>query len=966
MARKLALLVLFAITAPLPAGPRDREWQQVKEATDTDEPQTVISLLKPIESAAFADHAWGEGAKALAMRIALEGNIGGGASATVKKITAATATAPDEARPLLRLLQARWLFTYYQKNRFWMSERSATTTAPGDDFETWDLSRVLAEIDKRFQDSLADKPVLQKTPVGQFSEFLKGGDLGDELRPTLYDLIAHSALEFYTMEEVAASQPQDAFEITADSPALDSIAAFLAWHPQTPDATSPKLRSLQLYQDLLNFHQADPNPTAFLHCDLERLRWAGKAAVGPTKAARLDTALRAFIETHAKHPLSADARQDVANALIEKKQSKDARDFAQIGAESFPDHPFGKLCKKLVTNLEAKSIKLETETHWTPAGAEITLKHANLSHVWFRACRRDWVPDDEMERHDPAPKDETQIAALLNLKPVLAWDAALPDDKDFLQRSTTLPAPGQLQPGYYIIIASANDDFSIKNNCISCLPVHGTTLVMVVRCHERKLDGLVTAAVTGAPHEGIEVSIWPGTESTKTDADGWFSLPITRESNEFLVVAGTGADCAITRTPKHGFAFDDKVEEPRESIIFFTDRSIYRPGQTVHFKGIYCDANRQSGIYHTLAGKQATVILQDSNKKEVQTLEVLTNEHGSFSGTFNAPSGGLLGYFTISAKDLGQTSCRVEEYKRPKFFAELMPPAAPAALGARVTLNGKAEAYTGAVIDGATVTWRVTRITDLPSWIHWSEWSSLRNSDDREIANGTATTAADGSFPITFNATPDLTIDPKADPVFEYEVTADVTDPSGETRSAAYTLNVAYTTLKASIEMASWQEEGKPVKFHISTQSHDDEGRPAKGLLTIHALREPEQCSRGNLRKEYSSIDDEDPDPSNPANWKLGGVVKEIPVQTDQANTENAGEAEVSASLPAGIYRAVFVTKDANGRSVQAIEGFQVVKPSSNKFRFFGTIRVDFEYVKVCSYGHRLAASSHRSSGRTA
>jgi len=117
MASKLALLVLVAIAAPLPAAPREREWQQVKAATDTDEPQAVISLHKPIECAAFADKAWCEGTKALAMRIALEGNIGGGASATVKKLTAASTTAPAEARPLLRLLQARWLLSYYQENR---------------------------------------------------------------------------------------------------------------------------------------------------------------------------------------------------------------------------------------------------------------------------------------------------------------------------------------------------------------------------------------------------------------------------------------------------------------------------------------------------------------------------------------------------------------------------------------------------------------------------------------------------------------------------------------------------------------------------------------------------------------------------------------------------------------------------------------------------------------------------------
>ncbi|MCX6876249.1 MAG: MG2 domain-containing protein [Verrucomicrobia bacterium] len=948
ISRSLHVLIvpfLLASSLALSAAPREAEWKKVGEATENDQEQTAISLLKPLQTAAFAARAWGEGSKALAMRVALEGEIAGSQSAAIKKLTAEAATAPAEARPILRLLQARWLLAYYQENRWEFASRSATTVSSDDDFETWDISRILVEIDRRMQDSLADKPALQKIPIAEFTELLKPGDLGDELRPTLYDFIAHSALEFYSMEEVAVAKPQDAFEIETDSAAFDSTAAFLAWHPQPPDPSSPKLRALQLYQDLLTFHQADLTPTAFLHCDLERLRWAGKAAVGPTKATRLDAALRAFIDAHAKHPLSADARQEVAKVLIEKHRTKEAHDFAKIGADAFPKHPFGKLCGKLVADLEAKSIKPETETQWTPAGAVITIRHANLSHVWFRALRREWTPDANSLIHHPAPRDETEQANLLNQKPDLAWDAALPDDKDFLQRTTTLPAPANLAPGYYLIIASTSADFPAKDKCISYLPVHVTNLAMIVRRRDANFDGLVTDAVTGAPREGVEVSIWhsrkalskPATEATKTNADGWFSLPITPEDADVLVVAHSKDDFASTRQSAGLSSFHDNEAATLRKIVFFTDRSIYRPGQTVHFKGIYCEADRETRNYRTLAGKQATVALLNSNNKEIQSLEVRTNEYGSFSGTFTAPGGGLLGYCHIAVKGLGTTTIRVEEYKRPKFFAAIKPPAAPAALGAKVTLTGKAEAYTGAAIDGAKVTWNIYRTADWPDWVDRYARITRADSDEKEIANGTATTAADGSFAITFTASPDLSIDPQTEPVFTFDVSADVTDAAGETHSARYTVNVGYTTLKAWINTDEWQEEGKPVVFRVFTQSHDDEGRPAEGALTIYRLQEPESCPRGHARNRYSYEEPpanpaESVNPADPDYWKLGAVVKEITVRTDQANTETAGEAEVSASLPAGIYRAVLVAKDANGRAVQAIDGFQVVKPSGGRF----------------------------------
>ena len=178
--------------------------------------------------------------------------------------------------------------------------------------------------------------------------------------------------------------------------------------------------------------------------------------------------------------------------------------------------------------------------------------------------------------------------ALFHQKPVLAWDTALPDDGDFRQRVTTLAAPENLDPGYYFIIGSVRENFPTKDNITLSLPVHVTTHAMVVRRHVKDLDGFVTDAVTGAPREGVDVSIWTGrntqpklvSESTKTNADGWFSLPRPVVNAKFLAVAGAKDDFACVSCDTSSYANGD-FGGIREKMVFFTDRSIYRPGQTV-------------------------------------------------------------------------------------------------------------------------------------------------------------------------------------------------------------------------------------------------------------------------------------------------------------------------------------------------------------------------------------------------
>src|SRR5438046_3097760 len=121
----------------------------------------------------------------------------------------------------------------------------------------------------------------------------------DAYRPTLYDFLAHEALEFYTSGEQAAARAQDEFELTADGPIFDPTDRFIAWNPvpagpASETVTSPVLRAIRIYQDLLRFHQNDPaRHLALANVDLERLAWGWNAAFGETKNDRYKKALQA-------------------------------------------------------------------------------------------------------------------------------------------------------------------------------------------------------------------------------------------------------------------------------------------------------------------------------------------------------------------------------------------------------------------------------------------------------------------------------------------------------------------------------------------------------------------------------------------------------------------------------------------------------------------------------------------------
>src|SRR5262249_29773946 len=150
----------------------------------------------------------------------------------------------------------------------------------------------------------------------------------DKYRPTLFDFLAFDALSFYSSAEQAGAQPQDSFDLPADSPIFDPVEKFLEWVPQTTDKDNRTVKGIKLFQKLLAFHKDDKDNSALLDADLHRLRFGWNKAVGEEKNARYKAALEAFAKANPKHELFAMAQYQLADVVRTEGELVKAREIA--------------------------------------------------------------------------------------------------------------------------------------------------------------------------------------------------------------------------------------------------------------------------------------------------------------------------------------------------------------------------------------------------------------------------------------------------------------------------------------------------------------------------------------------------------------------------------------------------------------------------------------------------------------
>ena len=569
-------------------------WQRVNKAINDGLPKTAISELKTIAESAKTQGRSAEFVRAIATRIMLESNIEGNkATERIIRLEKEVETADKEIKPLMQALLANWYWHHFRQNRWRYQQRTQVAGEVGDDIDSWDLQSILKKIDGVFQESLSADTLLKTIPVARYIDLLDAGNVSDDYRPTLFDIVGHNAIEFYASGEQAASRSKDFFVADASGPILSDADAFAKWKPDTTDSNSPTLRAISLYQQLLSFHAEDANRLAYADIDLARLVFANAKAAGSEKQARYRTGLERLIQRYETLEVSALARAYLAETYQSDSEFLKAKSIAQAGAEAFPDSVGGRRCKNIISNIESKELAVQTERVWNHEDTELVIDYRNINAAYFRLVRFDPVAFLQSNENSPENEVYAQRDSILRRRPVKSWSVELPPTEDHKPRSQRIQIPKELPIGSYLLIACSDDSFRIAANQISASEVWVSNLALVTRGDPEsgQSAGFVVDADSGNGIEGATVEAWvpmnngyrKKEKTVRTDAEGRFEIPGVIGRRAVFFVRHNADSMTSERTVRATYR---SKEQTGQITNFFTDRAIYRPGQTIRYKGV--------------------------------------------------------------------------------------------------------------------------------------------------------------------------------------------------------------------------------------------------------------------------------------------------------------------------------------------------------------------------------------------
>ncbi len=702
----------------------------------------------------------------------------------------------------------------------------------------WDKESFRTRINAHFTEALKPVEALKKAKTLDFMELYENKDNNAEYleyEASLFEFMFHRVAKYY-------QEQADADDVEGDTeawwlPARDFVKADLG------EADNPLTKCLKIYQDLIAYNLKEKNEDVLIYNDFKRFGFVNSIL---QKDAQYQAAMEDLREQHQNNPLSAEITALVARNMMNQYESnssdsayfdhyKKAKAMCDEAIVKFPKSKGAKNCQNLIKRIEEPQIHITLHSVQLPDEAiPAVLSYRNTTAPYYRIVKVSEKKLKELREMD----SEDRLKALNKMKAVAEQELSLTAETDYRQHRTVMALPA-LERGIYFLTATTEKGI-IDEDKTAMITFQVSSLGYITDQVNDKMTVVTVDRKTGKTVEGVTVEAYRRewdykareykttiVATLKTDSNGKAELTKVGD-NSFNINLRKGDDLLLS---EKNYYLSKGYEDTRESYStrLFTDRAIYRPGQTVYFQGIVTRC--QGDDLSLVNGFTEHVRFRDANWQEITAADFTTDEYGTFSGSFVIPTDRLNGVFRLDAQE-GSTTFRVEEYKRPTFEVNFERPKEQYKLNQEVTVHGDVKAYAGFGLDDVEYSYRVIRKTSFP-WRCWWWW--YPTVEDEQITYGKARTDADGKFAVTFNLRPSKTIAPEKQPVFTYEIEVTATSKQGETHADTYSIRAGYNEIAISTDLPSVVEQSDLGKYQITVSNLS--WQPAKSRIARKIYR---------------------------------------------------------------------------------------------------------------------------------
>jgi len=882
----------------------EKRWKIVEEFATKQLPESALKEVEAILAQAQKENNRAEVIKAMVykMRFTLDKNPDE-APSLIREFEAFTNKSTDPAeKALLHSMTADLYAQFYQKDAYTINRRTEMKGFVPEDMKEWTKNIYFDKINTHLTASMENAEVLQHTDALKFAVLLEKGEDSMTIQPTLFDFLGYRKIEILQEIQQATDikNPLNQVELFA------GIPQFIKLKPDTAFQHSIENPIIETYQQLLSYELTNKNALAVVYTELQCLRYLNQHANLEGKDSLYLSALNNLKKQYYDNEAVIEVYGEIANYYLEhsywdtnKGYKKMAFDLCAEGIKRFPGYRRIEMLENMQHTITQKILSVNNNQVEKPASPmKIQISSANVAALKLNVYRvnasaREYYSFKQTSGNNKKPYSNRQLIETRNL--------AIKQDINFGTTSTIV----NINTGDYGIYEYSLEETAPENTFESVQGSYTVSdLAFMIRTNKPDLvDVYVLDRNSGKPQAEVKVTKFTKKWNSgvgysfeqeiqiKTDKTGLGEFPYNmNEYSNYILFLEQGKDRYLSSNTNTNYYNQIEVESKNARLNLFTDRSIYRPGQTVYFKGIayYSNSKKQEII----VGREYEITLVDRNGQKVSTKNFKTNEFGSFQGSFALPLNGLNGRFRLKS-ELVSEDIWVEEYKRPTFEVKIDKPKNEVSFGEKVTVHGSVKAYAGNLIGDAKIKYRVVRRTHRYCW-----WF---NEPDKEITNGTTNSNEDGKFTVAF--IPEKLNNEESinrGQFYTYTVYADVTDPKGETQKGEQSVSVGEKALFILADIPQKADKEQEFNIDIRTETLNGENVRSKIRYTLYKLPETNEF-----------IEDMDDTDAEVSDLKMAKKVL-----TGTFDTENKILKLVLNNCLSGRYKIQFSTTDAHGNEV--------------------------------------------------